>query len=70
LGGALGGGLFLSLLKIGALEDADAASTVTKVGYNWVWFTCAAFFAIGLVVTLAGLTKDRAEQPEKREALA
>ncbi|MDR0627310.1 MAG: MFS transporter [Bifidobacteriaceae bacterium] len=59
LGGALGGGLFLSLLKIGSLEGVDAESAITKVGYNWVWFTCAAFLLIGFVVVVAFLGKER-----------
>ncbi|MDR2347207.1 MAG: MFS transporter, partial [Bifidobacteriaceae bacterium] len=59
LGGALGGGLFLSLLKIGSLEGADAASTITKVGYNWVWYTCAAFLLTGLVVVVLFLEWER-----------
>jgi MFS family permease len=62
LGGALGGGLFLSLLKIGSIEGADAASTITVTGYNWVWFACAAFFLIGLVVTVVFLAKEREQQ--------
>jgi MFS family permease len=58
LGGALGGGLFLSLLKIGSLEGVDAASTVTITGYNFVWATCAVFFVIGLVVVVVFLAKE------------
>jgi MFS family permease len=58
LGGALGGGLFLSLLKIGSIEHVDAASTITKTGYDCVWFACAAFFCIGLVVVVVFLAKD------------
>ncbi|MDR1088456.1 MAG: MFS transporter [Coriobacteriales bacterium] len=57
LGGALGGGLFLSLLKIGSLEGVDSALAITKVGYTSVWFACAAFFVIGLVVVVVFLAK-------------
>jgi MFS family permease len=57
LGGALGGGLFLSLLKIGSVEGTDAALAITKVGYNCVWFACAAFFLVGLVVVVVFLAK-------------
>jgi MFS family permease len=60
LGGAFGGGLFLSLLKIGSIEGADAASTITVTGYNVVWFSCAAFFVIGLVVVAVFLAKEKA----------
>ncbi|MDR2380426.1 MAG: MFS transporter [Bifidobacteriaceae bacterium] len=59
LGGALGGGLFLSLLKIGSIEGADAASTITKVGYNWVWSACAVFLLVGLVAVVVFLGKER-----------
>lgn len=58
LGGALGGGLFLSLLKIGSLQGVDAASVVTETGYDAVWAACAAFLAIGLIVVVAFLAKD------------
>ncbi|MDR2108046.1 MAG: MFS transporter, partial [Coriobacteriales bacterium] len=58
LGGALGGGLFLSLLKIGSIQGADAASTITKTGYDCVWFACAAFFVIGLVVVVVFLARE------------
>jgi MFS family permease len=61
LGGALGGGLFLSLLKIGSLKGADAASTITETGYDSVWFACAAFFLIGLVVVVVFLAKGQRE---------
>jgi MFS family permease len=57
LGGALGGGLFLSLLKIGSVEGADAALAITKVGYNCVWFACVGFFVIGLLVVVIFLRK-------------
>lgn len=60
LGGALGGGLFLSLLKIGSLEGADAASVVTEIGYDCVWFACAGFFLLGLVVVVVFLAKEDA----------
>jgi MFS family permease len=63
LGGALGGGLFLSLLKIGSIEGADAASTITLVGYQCVWFACAAFFVIGLIVVAVFLAKAQAPAP-------
>jgi MFS family permease len=70
LGGALGSGLFLSLLKIGSLEGADAASVVTETGYNCVWLTCAAFFLIGLIVVLvflaSGREADGGHRPERR----
>jgi MFS family permease len=62
LGGALGGGLFLSLLKIGSIEGVDAASTITKVGYNCVWFACAAFFVIGLIVVVGFLAKHQTRE--------
>jgi MFS family permease len=68
LGGALGGGLFLSLLKIGALEGVEAEAVITKTGYTWVWLTCAGFFAVGLVVTLAGLAKDKTPELEASES--
>jgi MFS family permease len=58
LGGALGGGLFLSLLKIGSLQGVDAASVVTETGYDSVWFACAAFLLIGLLVVLLFLARD------------
>jgi MFS family permease len=57
LGGALGGGLFLSLLKIGSLEGVDAASAITQIGYDCVWFACAGFFLIGLIVVVVFLVK-------------
>jgi MFS family permease len=66
LGGALGGGLFLSLLKIGSVEGADAAEAITKVGYNCVWFACAAFFVIGLIVVVVFLAKQAKPQAEDR----
>jgi MFS family permease len=58
LGGALGGGLFLSLLKIGSQEGVDASEVITKTGYTAVWITCAAFFLIGLVVVAVFLSRD------------
>jgi MFS family permease len=60
LGGALGGGLFLSLLKIGSVQGVDAAAVITKVGYNCVWFACAAFFVVGLLVVVIFLSKEKA----------
>jgi MFS family permease len=61
LGGALGGGLFLSLLKIGSLQGVDAASTITRTGYTFVWMTCVAFFVIGLIVVVVFLAKEAPE---------
>jgi MFS family permease len=58
LGGALGGGLFLSLLKIGSLDGVDAASVVTEIGYDSVWAACAVFMAIGLIVVVVFLARD------------
>jgi hypothetical protein len=46
----------------------DADEAITKTGYTWVWLTCAAFFVVGLVVTLAGLAKDKAPIVEASEA--
>lgn len=52
LGGALGGGLFLSLLKVGA----DASGAITAVGYQTVWITCAGLMALGLLLVAVFLT--------------
>ena len=54
LGGALGGGLFVSLLKVGATP----AGGITQTGYDAVWIACAIFLALGLVVVSVFLTKD------------
>ncbi|MDR2619607.1 MAG: MFS transporter [Propionibacteriaceae bacterium] len=67
LGGALGGGLFLSLLKIGAV-DAAATETVTKTGYTVVWFTCAGFLLLGLIAVAVFLVPARASAPRSSEA--
>jgi MFS family permease len=64
LGGALGGGLFLSLLKIGSLDGVDAASVITEIGYDCVWFACAGFFLIGLIVVVVFLAKEN--RPNER----
>lgn len=55
LGGALGGGLFVSLLKVGATP----AGVITETGYTTVWITCGLFMLIGLVVVTVFLTKDK-----------
>lgn len=54
LGGALGGGLFVSLLKIGA----TSTGIITQTGYDAVWIACAGFLALGLIVVAAFLTND------------
>ncbi|MDR2586870.1 MAG: MFS transporter [Coriobacteriales bacterium] len=54
LGGALGSGLFLSLLKVGATPEG----AITAIGYETVWFTCAAFLFIGLVLVVVLLSRD------------
>ncbi|MDR1710850.1 MAG: MFS transporter [Propionibacteriaceae bacterium] len=54
LGGALGGGLFLSLLKVGAAPDG----AITGTGYTVVWVTSAFILALGLGVVIWLLTKD------------
>lgn len=58
LGGALAGGLYVSLLKIGAAPDG----TITSVGYDVVWLACSAFIVIGLVVVAAFLTDGKSKQ--------
>lgn len=60
LGGALGGGLFLSLLKVGA----DSAGTITATGYEVVWLTCAGLMALGLVLVAVFLTRGEAGEGE------
>lgn len=55
LGGALGGGLFVSLLKVGATADGQ----ITIVGYDAVWLACALFLGIGFFVVAAFLTKTK-----------
>jgi MFS family permease len=55
LGGALGSGLFLSLLKVGATPEG----TITATGYETVWFTCTGFLLVGLILVIALLSRDR-----------
>jgi MFS family permease len=57
LGGALGSGLFLSLLRVGAQVNGDVV-TVTNTGYEVVWFTCTGILLLGLVAVLILLTND------------
>lgn len=52
LGGALAGGLYVSLLKIGAAADG----TITNTGYDAVWIACSVFIVIGLAVVAIFLT--------------
>ncbi|MBE6471042.1 MAG: MFS transporter [Coriobacteriaceae bacterium] len=54
LGGALGGGLFVSLLKVGA----GAGGTITATGYEVVWVTCAVFMALGFILVAVFLTRE------------
>jgi MFS family permease len=54
LGGALGSGLFLSLLKVGA----TSAGNITATGYETVWFTCAGFLVVGLAVVVGLLARE------------
>jgi MFS family permease len=68
LGGAFGGGLFLSLLKIGSVEGADAANAITVTGYNVVWFACAGFFVIGLIVVAVFLAKEQPNDTAEQDA--
>ena len=63
LGGALAGGLYVSLLKVGS--GADGA--ITSVGYDVVWIACSAFIVIGLVVVAAFLAGDRASEAAREE---
>ena len=53
LGGALGGRLFVSLLKFGATSEG----AITVIGYDTVWTACAIFLALGFVVVAVFLTK-------------
>jgi MFS family permease len=55
LGGALGSGLFLSLLKVGATP----AGEITATGYQTVWFTCAGFLLVGLLLLITLLSHDK-----------
>ncbi|MDR2672354.1 MAG: MFS transporter [Coriobacteriales bacterium] len=55
LGGALGGGLFISLLKVGA----SSSGTITSVGYTVVWLTCALIMVLGLLVVLVFLAGEK-----------
>jgi MFS family permease len=57
LGGALGGGLFLSLLKIGSIDTTDVAEAITITGYNTVWLTCAGILVVGLIIVAVFLAK-------------
>ena len=63
LGGALAGGLYVSLLKVGS--GADGA--ITSVGYDVVWIACSAFIVIGLVVVAVFLVGDRASEGVREE---
>ena len=55
LGGALAGGLYVSLLKIGATPDG----LISNTGYDAVWIVCSLFIVIGLVVVAVFLTGDK-----------
>ncbi|MDR1355896.1 MAG: MFS transporter [Propionibacteriaceae bacterium] len=55
LGGALGGGLFLSLLRVGATESGE----ITAKGYDVVWLTSAGILALGLLVVVRLLSRER-----------
>ena len=55
LGGALAGGLYVSLLKIGTTPEGLISST----GYDAVWIACGLFIVIGLVVVAVFLTGDK-----------
>ena len=55
LGGALAGGLYVSLLKVGATPEG----IITKTGYDVVWIACSLFIVIGLVVVAVFLTGDK-----------
>ena len=57
LGGALAGGFYVSLLKVGATADG----AITNVGYDVVWIACSAFIVIGLVVVAVFLTDGKAK---------
>ena len=57
LGGALGGGLFISLLKVGA----TSSGVITSVGYTTVWATCAGILLLGLAIVAVFLTKNDAD---------
>lgn len=52
LGGALGGGLFLSLLTVGH----TAHGAITRTGYTTVWITSTAILALALVLLTTLLT--------------
>ena len=58
LGGALGGGLFVSLLKVGATP----AGVITAIGYTTVWATCAGILILGLIVVAIFLVKDASQK--------
>ena len=64
LGGALAGGLYVSLLKIGSTP----AGVITKTGYDVVWITCGLIIVIGLVVVAVFLTGDKKAKQESAEA--
>jgi MFS family permease len=57
LGGALGGGLFLSLLRIGT----NPSGQVTNFGYELVWFTSAGILLVGFILVISLLTKENKE---------
>lgn len=54
LGGALGGGLFLSLLKVGTGPGGE----ITNTGYTAVWTTSAGILALGLIIVIWLLARD------------
>lgn len=56
LGGALAGGLYVSLLKIGSTPDG----LISNIGYDVVWIACSLFIVIGLVVVAVFLIGDKA----------
>ena len=53
--GALAGGLYVSLLKIGTTPDG----LISNTGYDAVWIVCSLFIVIGLVVVAVFLTGDK-----------
>jgi MFS family permease len=54
LGGALGGGLFLALLQVGATVSAttssDSGLQINSMGYTVVWATCSGLLLLALVL--------------------
>jgi len=66
LGGALGSGLFLAILKIGQVTNSEGVGEATATGYNLVWIISAGILLLAAILTQILLVGDKKFNQENK----